>query len=135
MLNLTDDKPRERLSKMANEQRIFTRVPFNQTARWRSAGGEEGAAKILNVSRGGLSLSLTRFFRPGPVLVFTFDEILYGGRPVEVSALTVWCHPAPNDRRSFTAGFSVVHGEPETLAAISEVFYAALDDKTTGLRG
>ena len=135
MLNLTDDKPRERLSKMANEQRIFTRVPFNQTARWRSADEEEGAAKILNVSRGGLSLSLTRYFRPGPVLVFTFDEILYDGRPVEVPALTVWCRPAPNDPQSFTAGFSVVHGEPETLAVISEVFYAALNAQTTGLRG
>ncbi len=135
MLKLADDKPQERSSKMANEQRIFTRVPFYQTARWRSAGGEEGAAKILNVSRGGLSLSLTRYFRPGPVLVFTFDEILYGGRPVEVSALTVWCHPAQDDRQSFTAGFTVVHGEPKTLAAISEVFYAALHSQATGLIG
>lgn len=135
MLKLADDKPRNRLGKMLSDERIFTRVPFHQSARWRSAGGEEGAAKILNVSRGGFSLSLTRHLRPGPVLVFTFDEILYGGRPVEVPALTTWCRPTPNDPQSFTAGFSVVHSEPETLVAISEVFYAALHAQTTGLIG
>lgn len=120
---------------MLSEQRIFTRVPFYQTLRWNNGSGEEGTARILNVSRGGLSLSLTRYLRPGPVLVFTFDDILYSSRPVEVHALTVWCRPAPNDRQSFTAGFSVVHGEPETLAAISEVFYAARHAQAMGLTG
>ncbi len=120
---------------MLSEQRIFTRVPFHQTLRWHNGSGEEGAARILNVSRGGLSLSLARYLRPGPALVFTFDDILYGSRPVEVPALTVWCRPAPNDRQSFTAGFSVVHGEPETLAAISEVFYAARHAQAMGLTG
>ena len=132
MLDIIGQGKLESLRNMSSERRIFTRVPFDQTVLWRNASGESGSAKILDVSRSGLCLSLTQYFRPGPALVFTFEDVLYRGRPVEVPALTVWCRPEPNDRQSFTAGFSVVHGEPDTLAAISEVFYAALHTQPTG---
>ncbi len=135
MLNVIGNGKLEILRNMSSERRIFTRVPFFGTVRWRDAGGERGSAKILDVSRSGLCFSLTRYFRPGPALVITFDDVLYAGRPVEVSTLTVWCRPEPTDRQSFTAGFSVVHGEPDTLAAISEVFYAALHAQPTGHLG
>ena len=135
MLNLIGDGKLESLRNMSSERRIFTRLPFDQTVRWRGAYGESGSAKILDLSRSGLCLSLTRYFRPGPALVITFDDVLYGGRPVEVPALTVWCRPEPDNRQSFTAGFSVVHGEPDTLEAISEVFYAALHTQATGHLG
>ena len=135
MLNLIEDERLEILRDMSSERRIFTRVPCHQTVVWRNASGESGSAKILDVSRSGLCLSLTRYFRPGPALMFTFEDVLYRGRPVEVPALTVWSRPEPDDRQSFTAGFSVVHGETETLAAISEVFYAALNGQPTGHLG
>ena len=135
MLDLIEDGTLEILRNMPSERRIFTRVPFRQTIRWRNAFGESGSAKILNVGRSGLCLSLSLYFRPGPALMFTFEDVLYKGRPVEVPALTVWCRADADDRRSFTAGFSVVHGEPDTLPAISEVFYAALHGQPSGHLG
>ena len=135
MLNLIEDGKLEILRNMPSERRIFTRVPFRQTILWRNAFGESGSAKILNVGRSGLCLSLSLYFRPGPALMFTFEDVLYKGRPVEVPALTVWCRSDADNRQSFTAGFSVVHGEPDTLAAISEVFYAALHAQPTGHLG
>lgn len=135
MLNVIEDGRLESLRNMPSERRIFTRVPFNRTAQWRNASGESGPVKVLDVSRSGLCISLTRYFRPGPALVITFNDVLYRGRPVEVPVLTVWCRPEPKDHQSFTAGFSVVHGERDTLAAISEVFYAALHAQPTSHLG
>ena len=135
MLNLIEDGKLEISRDMPSERRIFTRVPFHQTVLWRNASGESGSAKILDVGRSGLRLSLAEYFRPGPALMITFDDVLYRARPVEVPVLTVWCRPDADDRQSFTAGFSVVHGEPDTLAAISEVFYAALHGQPTGHLG
>jgi len=135
MLDLIEDGKTELLCNMPSERRIFTRVPFRQTILWRNAFGESGSANILNVGRSGLCLSLSLYFRPGPALMFTFEDVLYKGRPVEVPALTVWCRSDEDNRRSFTAGFSVVHGEPDTLAAISEVFYAALHGQPSGHLG
>ncbi len=134
MLELAHDGLLARMykSKMHNEQRIFTRVPYHTTVQWSDAQGETGTADVVEVSRGGLSLSLTRYLRPGPALILTFDGVLYRGLPVEVPALTVWCRPLPDDHGLFLAGFSVVHGQPETLGAISEVFYAALQERATG---
>ena len=135
MLNLIEDGKLAMLRDIPSERRTFTRIPFHQSVLWRNASGESGSAKILDVSRSGLCLSLARYFRPGPALMFTFEDVLFGGRPVEVPALTVWSRPDPDNRQSFTAGFSVVHGEPDTLAAISEVFYAALHGQPTGHLG
>lgn len=117
---------------MSREQRIFTRVPFGQTVRWRDAQGESGAATVRDIGRGGFSVSLTQYLRPGPALVFTFDDVLYNEKPVELSALTVWCSPTAEAGDRFVGGFSVVHGEQHTLAAISEVFYAAWDEYAVG---
>ena len=108
------------------EQRVFTRVPFAHPIRWTTDRGESGFAAVRDVSRSGIGVSLGSYFRPGPVVRFTFDGILYCGEPVEVEGLTVWCRPDARNRESFVGGFSVVHGERRTLGAMSEVFYAAL---------
>ena len=113
---------------MPKEQRVFTRVPFSHPVKWQNGARDGGVATARDVSRGGLSLTLSRFLRPGPVLVLTFDDILYQDQPVELPALTVWCRPLPADPERFNAGFAIVHGETQTLAAISEVFYAGLHD-------
>lgn len=135
MIQLARNGLFERMCKTQSEQRVFTRVPYQKTIRWRDAHGETGAADLLNISRGGLSLSLTRYLRPGPALVFYFDDIFYRGLPVELSALTVWSRPVPDDHGAFLAGFSLVHGQLETLGAISEVFYAALREQAVGYAG
>lgn len=135
MIQLARNGLFERMRKTQSEQRVFTRVPYHKTIRWSDAQGETGAADLLDISRGGLSLSLTRYLRPGPALIFFFDDILYRGLPVEVPALTVWSRPVPEDDSVFLAGFSLVHGHLDTLGAISEVFYAALRQQAAGYVG
>ena len=125
----------ERMCNTQAEQRVFTRVPYHKTIQWRDAQGETGAAVLVDISRGGLSLSLSRYLRPGPALFFLFDDILYRGRPIELPALTVWSRPVPDDHGAFLAGFSLVHGQLDTLGAISEVFYAALREQAAGYAG
>ena len=120
---------------MPQEQRVFTRMPYGRSVRWHDARGEEGTGVVNDVSRSGFSVSLTRYLRPGPAIVFTFDDIRYGEHLVEFAAVTVWCRPVPGDTERFTAGFLIVHGEPKTLAAISEVFYAALAENAAGQPG
>lgn len=108
------------------EQRVFTRVPFAHPVRWAGMNGDEGSAILRNVSRSGVSVSLGRFLRPGPVVRLVFDDIKYARQPIEVQALTVWCKPERGAPDRFIAGFKIVQGERHTLGAMSEVFYAAL---------
>jgi hypothetical protein len=115
---------------MRKEQRVFTRVPFRHSVRWTDAHGEGGACAVRDVSRGGLSVTLERYLRPGPVVQFQFDEVLYKGEPVSFPALVTWCQPERSNPSRFQAGFRVVHGEPDTLCAVSEVFYRALAQTT-----
>lgn len=118
----TED-PRQMLP---GEHRIFTRVPFAYPVRWSTDRGESGLASLRDVSRCGVNLSLGSYFRPGPVVRLSFDGIDYCGKTIEVQALTVWCLPDTNDLGAFVGGFSIVHGESDTLGAMSEIFYAAL---------
>jgi len=120
---------------MAHEQRVFTRVPFGQAVRWQDANGHDGTGILNNVSRSGFSVLLKQYLRPGPAILFTFDDVRYADHSVELAAVTMWCKPVPNDPERFNAGFLVVHGEPQTLGAISEVFYAALAANAAGQPG
>jgi len=108
------------------EQRVFTRVPFAHPVRWIGVNGDSGPATLRNVSRSGVSVSLGRFLRPGPVVRLVFDDIEYAGQPIEVQALTVWCKPENGSPDRFVAGFKIIQGERHTLGAMSEVFYAAI---------
>jgi hypothetical protein len=111
---------------MTREQRIFTRLSFDHAVQWSDAVGEHGSAQLMDFSRGGMRLSIGRYYRPGPVLSFRFDEILYQGEPVEFQAIINWCRPVPMHPETFEAGVSIVHGEMKTLSLVSEVFYTAL---------
>ena len=113
---------------MNQEQRIFTRVPFDRSVRWIDAQGDTGLATACDFSRGGLSIELARFLRPGPVLSLVFDDVCYDGAPVELDAEVAWCRPAVDDPGRFIVGFSFVCEEYRALALISEVFYAALHE-------
>ena len=108
------------------ERRVFTRVPFAHSVRWTNDRGDSGPASLHNVSRSGVSLTLGSYLRPGPAVRLHFDGFSYCGKPIEVQALTVWCRTAAFDPAAFDAGFSIVHGESNTLGAMSEIFYAAL---------
>ena len=86
------------------EQRVFTRVPFAHPVRWTTDRGDSGNAAVRDVSRTGVGLALGSYFRPGPVVRFTFDGILYRGEAVEVEGLTVWCRSDGHNREAFFGG-------------------------------
>ncbi len=109
------------------EQRVFTRVPFSYPVRWLGDKGDGGTAWVRDLSRSGVGLSLSRFLRPGPVVRVVFDGIEFEGSPIEMQATTVWSRPENGAPDRFVAGFKIVQGERTTLAAISEVFYTALN--------
>lgn len=108
------------------EQRLFARVPFMHGVAWSDAHGEDGVATLFDVSRSGLGIEAGSYFRPGPILRLSFADILHGGAPIELDALTIWCSPSPNDDGRFRAGLSVVHGEPATLGKTSQLFHSAI---------
>jgi len=116
---------------MSQESRIFTRLPFDSAVEWRDLTGEDGHAAVRDVSRGGFRLSLGRYLRPGPVVTVTFDHITFNGAPVELDAAVVWCKPT-DQPDTFLAGLKIIHGGAATLAAASEVFYAAMDQRAVG---
>lgn len=111
---------------MGKEQRIFTRVEFQRPVRLHESDGDASACALREVSRGGLSVSLGRYLRPGPAVEFEFDDITYRGQAVRFIAIVKWCRPDHQHPERFRAGFQVVHGERDTLGAVSEVFYHAL---------
>ena len=114
----------------AEERRSFTRVPFLESVQWNNASGDRGETKLRNFSRGGLRVSLSRYFRPGPVMNFRFDDIEFEGAPVSFDAVIAWCRPAVGAADRFDTGFRIVHEGPETLRAVSEVVYRALSEQS-----
>lgn len=107
----------------ASDRRTFTRVRFEHGVKWRTQSGEHGKATVRDVGRGGLCLSLNRGFWPDSPLRITFEDVPHRQAPVELEARTAWCRTVAD---GFLTGLRVVHDEPEALAAVSEVFYAAL---------
>lgn len=124
----SDEPPMEKMAVIMNEeQRTFTRVPFEHPVGWLEAQGQSGAGVVLNVGRGGVCLLLGRYLRPGRSVEVRFNDIEFRGEPVTLRARVAWCRPADRGSVEFAAGLRVVHDEATSLAAISEVFYAAVD--------
>lgn len=112
------------------ENRSFTRIPFLESVQWNHASGDRGETKLRNFSRGGLCISLSQYFRPGPVINFRFDDIELEGAPISFDAIIAWCRPAARNADRFDAGFRIVHTGPKTLRAVSEVVYHALAEQS-----
>lgn len=108
------------------KQRAFTRVPFEHTLRWSYAPGEAGVACVCNISRGGLSVAMGRYLRPGRVVLVQFDDLDFNGEALAFDARIVWCCSSRDGHDGFHAGLQVLHGKPITLAKISEIFYLAI---------
>lgn len=114
---------------MAKEHRAFTRVPFDRLVRWYDESDVGGESTLVDIGRGGLSLSLGHYLRPGPTVHFEFSDIFYREEPVVFDARIAWCRSDPESPERFHAGFQVIHHEPASLGRLSEVFYAALAQK------
>lgn len=109
------------------KQRAFTRLPFEHPVRWSSEPDESGAATTQNIGRGGMSIALARYLRPGRELRIFFHDIAYEGSPVSLEVRIAWCRTAVEDSKAYLAGLEVLHAQPETLGRVSEVFYKAVD--------
>lgn len=112
------------------EHRSFTRIPFGESVQWKHASGDRGETKLRNFSRGGLCLSLSRYFRPGPIMNFRFDDIEFEGAPVSFDAMITWSRPTVGAADCFDTGFRIIHDTPKTLRAVSEVVYRALSGQS-----
>ena len=108
------------------DQRIFTRIPFVQSLTWQDLTGNQGAAKVQDVGRGGLGMLSNSYLRPGPMVTLLFDDIEFENEPIELQALIAWCRPDKRRNDLFQVGLSWVHGEQRTLPAVNEVFYSAI---------
>ena len=109
------------------KQRAFTRLPFEHPVRWLSEPNDSGAATTKNIGRGGMCISLGRYFRPGRELRIFFGDIEYETSPVSLDVRIAWCRAAGEDSKVFLAGLQVLHRKPEALGRVSEVFYKAVD--------
>jgi hypothetical protein len=118
-------KVKERV-KLMTDQRTFTRVPFIQSLKWEDMSGNQGAAKVQDVGRGGISIQSNSYLRPGPMITLLFGDLEFESNPIELQALITWCKPDSDHSNSFHVGMSWVYGEQRTLTAVSEVFYSAI---------
>ena len=108
------------------DQRVFTRVPFVESLTWEDMTGNQGAAEVQNVGRGGIGLISSSYLRPGPMVNLLFESVEFDDRPIELQALVSWCNPHGRQSNSFLVGLSWVHGEQRTLPTVNEVFYSAI---------
>ena len=113
------------------ERRAFVRMPFEHSLKWQEADSEGGEGTLSDVGRTGLCISLSRYLRPGRKVSVFFEDIMYKGRMITIPARLVWSR-AKFDSDTFMAGLQILHGDPETLGAVSEIFYAALQDGSQG---
>ena len=108
------------------DQRVFTRIPLVNSLTWQNMSGDQGAAKVLDVGRGGLGIQSNSYLHPGPMITLLFDDLEFESEPIELQALIAWCKPDGQRNDSFQVGLSWVHGELRTLPTVNEVFYSAI---------
>lgn len=109
------------------ERRAFTRFDFGGRVRLDLVDEKQGVAVVHDVSRGGLCLSLGDYVSPGEERTLTFEDIYYRGKPITVDARVTWSRSCESGSIGFLAGFHIIDKTAATLAAVSEVVYAALD--------
>lgn len=109
------------------ERRAFVRMPFEHSLKWEEADSDSGEGTLSDVGRTGLCVSLNRYLRPGRKVNVFFEGIMYNGSMVAIPARIVWSR-AKFESNIFMAGLQILHDDPETLGAVSEIFYTALQD-------
>ena len=114
------------------ERRAFVRMPFEHSLKWQEADSEGGEGTLSDVGRTGLCISLNRYLRPGRKVSVFFEDIMYQGNMVTLPARLVWSR-AKFESNTFMAGLQILHDDPETLGAVSEIFYTALQDRSQEL--
>jgi len=119
------------MTKMATEtrqfemdERLFVRVPYTTQVTYSDDGGHEGGATSDDISRGGVSLRMGRYLRPGRFVLITIGGP-DGASPIELKTRVAWCRPDKGEH-VFRTGLRVFYDEPDTMEQMSRLMYEAV---------
>lgn len=110
--------------RIQDDERTFVRVQFETSVHCASDDGHVGAGITGDVSRGGLSLHLGRYLRPGRLVLLRVSEPA-AAAPLELKGEIAWCRPE-GPAGAFRAGVRVIHDEPEAIEGLSRLVHAAV---------
>jgi hypothetical protein len=100
-------------------KRLFARLPFTGQVSYRLGAAEAGNATCCNIGRDGMCLVLNRKLPMGTLLLLNWSDAR-----AEFKARITWSedtlHPGV-----YTAGLRVLHDEPDSVAAMSDLLYDA----------
>lgn len=108
---------------IGTERRAFIRLPYQAEAIGRISDAAEGLIRVEDISRTGLRLAAPVALEPGAAVSLVFEDVLFAGEPVALDGAVIWSDPA--DGR---AGVVLRHEGGTTVAAASELFYAAISN-------
>lgn len=108
------------------ERRGFVRVPFDAEVLCKLPRRSAFALQARNVSRVGFCLSSTETIEVGQFVQAEFPELFHDGAPVCLEGQVIYCVP---NETGFAVGAVLRNGDSYSIAALSEVFYAAVADQ------
>lgn len=108
-----------------NEQRRFSRFPFQTSIQYRYGRNEAGLATCCNVGRGGLNLLMGRYLRPGTLLMLEAADPHSEAAPIELKAQVAWIEPAGREG-AFLAGVRVLEDEAASSDTVNDLIYQAM---------
>ena len=108
-----------------DNQRRFVRAPLAGTVRYAYASEPGAVAKACDVSRGGLSVEMGRYLRPGTRLMLEVPGVETDGNAAELKAEIAWCR-ATNSGHAFRAGIRVIEDQPDVLEVMSNLLHRSL---------
>ncbi len=106
------------------ERRSFIRLPYETEARGVASDTREGIVRVRNVSRIGLRLDVPCELAEGSPISLYFGDVYLNDAPINLEGRVIWTRPAGIWHET---GIVVDHIGHQTVAATSELFYAALN--------
>lgn len=105
------------------ERRAFVRLPYETEAHGTTSDAREGTVRVLNVSRIGLRLDVPCLLAVGAPVTLYFGDVYLDEAPVTLHGRVVWLR---EESVWHQTGIVLHHTGEHTLAAASELFYAAV---------
>lgn len=105
------------------ERRAFIRLPYETEACGLVSDAHEGIVRVQNVSRIGLQLAAPCPLTAGAPVSMVFGDVYHKDAPVSLDGHVIWAYP---DGPWHRAGVVLDHTGSQTIAAASELFYAAM---------
>lgn len=110
------------------DTRRFTRVEFKTPIKFHDGSGAVSGAMVVNVSYGGLTLTMGRYLKPNTLLRI---PIALENRQISFPAVVAWCTPEPTSE-TFRVGLRADHRGKHTMAILSswvlDAFQEAADE-------